>query len=163
MSGFVHAHAEWVVPIVLLLSFMKSLAFVSLVVPSSVVVAIIVALMDMSGVSLWPAGIAIAVGAGLGDWVSYTLGWMLKEKAHHYWPFTRYPELIPRGERFFRRWGAMSVVLCRFFSPLRATVPLLCGIFEMPPLLFQLANWMSAILWAGLVVAIGAGVIRIFG
>ncbi|MDR3533896.1 MAG: DedA family protein [Rhodopila sp.] len=163
MSEFVHAHLAWVVPIILALSFLKSLAFVSLVVPSSIVVAMIVGLMDMSGVSLWPAGVAIWLGAGLGDCVSYEIGWRMKDRVHLYWPFTRYPQLMPRGERFFRRWGAMSVALCRFFSPLRATVPLLCGIFEMPPLVFQLANWLSAIVWAGLVVAIGAGVIRIFG
>ena len=163
IAEFVRAHADWVVPVTLLLSFLKSLAFVSLVVPSSVVVAIIVALMGMSGVSLWPVWIAVTIGAALGDWVSYAIGWRLKERVHGYWPFTRHPELLPRGERFFRRWGAMSVVLCRFFSPLRATVPILCGIFEMPPLVFQLANWLSAPLWAGVVLAIGAGVLRAFG
>ena len=162
MSEFVRAHGDWVVPVVLALSFLKSVAFVSLVVPSSIVVAIIVALMDMSGVSLVPVWVAVFVGAGLGDWLSFAIGWRLKGRVHHYWPFTRYPELMPRGERFFRRWGAMSVVLCRFFSPLRATVPLLCGIFEMPPLVFQVANWISAAIWAALVLAIGAGVIRIF-
>jgi membrane protein DedA with SNARE-associated domain len=163
VTAFVQAHTAWVVPTALLLSFLKSLAFVSLVVPSTLVVAIIVALMGMSGVSLWPVLLAVAVGAALGDWVSYAIGWRLKHRVHAYWPFTRYPELMPRGERFFRRWGAMSVVLCRFFSPLRATVPLLCGIFEMPPLVFQIANWLSAFLWAGVVLAIGAGVLRFFG
>ena len=163
MSDFVHAHGDWVVPVVLALSFLKSLAFVSLVVPSSVVVAIIVTLMGMSGVQLWPVWVAVTIGAGLGDWVSYAIGWRLKHRVHGIWPFNRHLELMPRGERFFLRWGAMSVVLCRFFSPLRATVPLLCGIFEMPPLIFQLANWLSAALWAGLVLAIGAGVLRMFG
>ena len=163
MSHFVHAHPDWVLPVLFALSFLKALAFVSLAVPTSITVGIIVALIDMSDVSLWPAGIALWLGAGLGDWVSYAIGWRLKERAHQYWPFTRHPELMPRGERFFRRWGALSVALCRFFSPLRATVPLLCGIFEMRPLVFQAANWLSAILWAGLVVAIGAGVLRLFG
>jgi membrane protein DedA with SNARE-associated domain len=163
VAAFVRAHADWVVPIAFALTFLKSLAFVSLVVPTTLVVVIIVTLMDMGGVSLWPVLLAVAVGAALGDWASYAIGWRLKHRVHAYWPFTRYPELMPRGERFFRRWGAMSVVLCRFFSPLRATIPLLCGIFEMPPLTFQIANWLSALLWAGVVLGIGAGVLRIFG
>ncbi len=163
MTAFIQAHAAWVVPAALVLSFFKSLAFVSLVVPSSFVVAIIVALMGMSGVSVWPVLLAIAVGAALGDWVSYAIGWRLKDRARHVWPFTRYPELMPRGERFFHRWGAMSVVLCRFFSPLRATVPLLCGMFEMRPAVFQVANWLSAFLWAAVVLLIGEGVLRAFG
>jgi membrane protein DedA with SNARE-associated domain len=163
VHAFVQAHTGWVVPIAFVLTFLKSLAFVSLVVPTTLVITIIVALMDMGGVSLWPVTIAVAVGAALGDWVSYATGWRLKDRVHNYWPFTRHPDLMPRGERFFRRWGAMSVALCRFFSPLRATIPLLCGIFEMPPLVFQIANWLSAFLWAGVVLAIGAGVIRAFG
>ena len=50
----------------------------------------------------------------------------------------------------------MSVALCRFFSPLRATVPLLCGIFEMPSVPFQVANWLSAFVWAGVLLAPGS-------
>jgi membrane protein DedA with SNARE-associated domain len=45
--------------------------------------------------------------------------------------------------------------LCRVFSPLRATIPLLCGIFEMPFWPFQVANWLSAFLWAGVLLAPG--------
>jgi membrane protein DedA with SNARE-associated domain len=155
MIAFFQAHSAWVVPISFALAFLKSLAFVSLVVPSTLVVAAVSAMATLSGVTLWPVWVAISIGAALGDWVSYALGYRLKDRVHHYWPFTRYPELMPRGERFFRRWGAMSVVLCRFFSPLRATVPLLCGIFEMRPLLFQLANWLSAFVWGGVMLWFG--------
>lgn len=162
MIDFFRAHVEWVLPSIFVLSFLKALAFVSLVVPTSVVVAAIGAMVGLSGVSLWPAWLMMTVGAGLGDWVSYGLGLHLKDRARLYWPFTRYPGLLPRGERFFRRWGALSVALCRFFSPLRATVPLLCGIFEMSPWVFQLANWLSAILWATIVLGIGLGVERLF-
>lgn len=163
MTSFIQAHAAWVVPAALLLAFLKSLAFVSLVVPTSFVVAIIVAMVRMGDVPIWPVWLAVAVGAALGDWASYVLGDLLKDRAREFWPFTRHPELMPRGERFFLRWGAMSVVLCRFFSPLRATVPLLCGMFEMPKLVFQIANWLSAPLWAAVVLAIGEGVLSVFG
>jgi membrane protein DedA with SNARE-associated domain len=163
MIAFFQAHVAWVAPISFVLSFLKSLAFVSLVVPSSVVVAAIGALVGMSGVEVWPVWVAISVGAALGDWVSYAAGYRFKDRARQMWPFSRRPDLIPRGERFFHRWGAMSVVLCRFFSPLRATVPLLCGIFEMPVLIFQIANWSSAFLWGGVILGIGVGVGRLFG
>jgi len=95
------------------------------------------------------------LGAALGDWVSYAIGFHLKERAHHVWPLSRRPELLPQAEAFFRRYGMLSVVLCRFFSPLRATVPLLCGVFEMPALRFQVANWLSAPIWAFALLAPG--------
>jgi len=160
VEAFVRAHADWVVPIAFVLTFLKSLAFVSLVVPTTLVVAIIVALMGIADASLWPVVVAVAIGAALGDWVSYAIGWRLKHRVHDWWPFTRYPDLMPRGERFFRRWGAMSVVLCRFFSPLRATVPLLCGVLGMRLRVFQLANWPSAFLWAAAVLGPGAALMH---
>ena len=59
MIGFFQAHAQWVWPIAFVLAFLKSLAFVSLVVPSSVVVAAIGALVGMSGATPWPVWVAI--------------------------------------------------------------------------------------------------------
>jgi membrane protein DedA with SNARE-associated domain len=47
------------------------------------------------------------------------------------------------------------VAIGRFSGPLRATVPLAAGIFEMPWLEFQIANVLSAFLWAGVLLAPG--------
>ena len=154
LIGFVQANAAWAPAIFLAFTFFKSLAFVSLVVPTWFVVAL-GGLVGASGLDFWPIWGAMSIGAGLGDWVSYWIGDRVKGRALSTWPMSRYPEMVMRGERFFRRWGAMSVVLCRFFSPLRATVPLLCGVFEMPWLRFQIANWLSAPLWAFAVLAPG--------
>jgi membrane protein DedA with SNARE-associated domain len=159
MIGFIRAHADWVVPILLVMGFFKSLAIVSLVVPETLMVAMIAALEGTGRLSLWSAWLAVAAGSALGDWASYEIGRRLEDRARHLWPFTRRPDLIPRGERFFHRWGAMSVVLCRFFSPLRATVPLLCGIFQMPRWIFQAANLASAALWAAVLVLVGKGLL----
>ena len=54
------------------------------------------------------------------------------------WPLSRYPEILPRGEAFVENWGVPSIFIGRFFGPLRASVPLAAGIFEMP--YWQLSN-----------------------
>jgi len=64
--------------------------------------------------------------------------------------------MLARGVRFFQRWGIIGIAIGRFFGPLRATVPLAAGIFQMPWLTFQLANFISAFLWAGVLLAPGA-------
>ena len=151
--AFVQDHAAYAVPIAFTLGFLKALAFVTMVVPGITIMLAMGTLIGVSGIEFWPVWLAVSLGSGLGDWVSYSLGYHLKDRVRTIWPLSRHPELLPRGERFFRRFGAMSVVLCRFFSPLRATIPLLCGIFEMPPLVFQVANWLSALLWAWLLLA----------
>ncbi len=155
LIGFVQAHQAWSVPIAFLFAFIKALAFVSLFLPTTVTVLVLGGLIGAAGLPFVPIWLAISLGAALGDWVSFAIGWYVKDRAHRLWPFSRYPEMLPRAELFFRRWGVLSVVFCRFFSPLRATVPLLCGIFEMPRWKFQAANWLSAPVWAFLVLAPG--------
>ena len=154
--SFIQHNSEYAVPIAFALGFIKALAFVTMVVPGITIMLAMGTLVGASGIPFVPVWIAVSIGSGLGDWVSYALGYYLKDRVRTIWPLSRHPDLLPYGERFFRRFGAMSVVLCRFFSPLRATIPLLCGIFEMPPLVFQLANWSSAFLWAWLLLAVPA-------
>ena len=155
LAEFIQAHAAWAAPIAFGIAFLKALAFVSLVVPGMTILLMIGALIGAAHLSFVPVWLAVSVGAALGDWVSYAIGYRLKDRARHVWPLATRPELLPRAERFFARWGSMSVVFCRFFSPLRATIPLLCGIFEMKFWPFQLANWISALLWAGVMLAPG--------
>ena len=155
LTAFIQAHVAWAVPIVFVIAFLKALAFVSLVVPGMTILLTIGALIGAAHIPFVPVWISVSIGAALGDWASYAIGYRLKDRARRIWPFTRRPELLPRAELFFARWGTMSVVLCRFFSPLRATIPLLCGIFEMPFWPFQVANWLSAFLWAGVLLAPG--------
>jgi membrane protein DedA with SNARE-associated domain len=73
------------------------------------------------------------------------------------WPLSKYPNLLPRGEAFVTRWGVPSIFIGRFFGPLRASVPLVAGIFEMPYWRFQFANFTSAFVWAGVLILCGDG------
>jgi len=68
---------------------------------------------------------------------------------------SRHPDLVPRGERFFRRWGTLGIFFGRFFGPLRAALPLVAGICAMPIVPFQIANVASAIVWATGILAPG--------
>ena len=61
-----------------------------------------------------------------------------------------------------KRWGVLAIFIGRFFGPLRASVPLVAGIFRMPFLQFQIANFTSAFVWAGVLLTMGDGVAKIF-
>ena len=64
------------------------------------------------------------------------------------WPLSRYPNLLPKGHEFFEKWGVWAIVIGRFSGPLRASVPIVAGVTQMPQIKFQIANWSSAFLWA---------------
>jgi membrane protein DedA with SNARE-associated domain len=160
--AFVRANAVWAPPIVFALAFGESLAFISLLIPAWGALVAIGALVGAGSLSFWPIWIAGALGAALGDWLSYWIGLKLEYSVQHVWPLSRHPNLIPRGEAFMKRWGALGIVIGRFFGPLRAAVPLVAGIFEMPFWRFQLANFGSAFLWAAVLIALGSGVSKVF-
>jgi len=156
--AFARDHSEWAAPIVFGLAFGESLAFISLLIPAWAALVAMGALIKTGGLSFWPVWIAGALGAATGDWLSYWIGLKLEYSVQHIWPLSRHPDLIPRGERFVKRWGILGIFIGRFFGPLRASVPLVAGIFEMPYWRFQLANFSSAFVWAAVLLTIGDGI-----
>jgi len=152
---FVRVHEAWAAPVVLLLAFGESLAFISLLIPAWGALVAIGALIGASGISFWPVWIAGGVGAALGDWLSYWFGYKYKENVAQIWPLSSYPGLLLRGEDFVRKWGVPSIFIGRFFGPLRASVPLAAGIFEMDYWTFQIANVISALVWAAALLLFG--------
>lgn len=155
MAEFVREHQAWAVPIVLLLAFGESLAFISLLIPAWGALVAIGALIGVSGISFWPVCLAGGLGAALGDWISYWFGCKYKDRVAGMWPLSRYPDLLPRGEAFVKKWGMPSIFIGRFFGPLRASVPLAAGIFEMNYWQFQIANFVSALVWAATLLVFG--------
>ena len=163
MLGFVRAHQSWTAPIVFTLAFGESLAFVSLILPFWGILVGIGTLTGAAGtLDFWIILLAAAIGAALGDWLSYWLGWHYHAQIARMWPLRNYPELLPRGEHFFKRYGAWAIVLGRFSGPLRASIPIVAGAVRMPNWLFQLANWPSAFLWAAVLLIFGADIGKLF-
>ncbi len=157
IAEFVRQHQAWAAPVVLALAFGESLAFISLLIPAWGALVAIGALIGVSGLSFWPVWIAGGVGAALGDWVSYWFGYRYKDNVAQIWPLSKYPGLLRRGEDFVRKWGVPSIFIGRFFGPLRASVPLAAGIFEMPFWPFQIANVVSALVWSAVLLLLGDG------
>ena len=121
---FVKDHEAAAAPIVFLLAFGESFAFISLLLPATVILWGVGALIGASGLNFWPLWAAAVVGAGLGDWISYWIGLRYHHQILHVWPFRRFEAQIEKGLHFLHKWGTAAIFLGRFTGPLRATVPL---------------------------------------
>lgn len=154
--AFVREHQAWAIPIVFLLAFGESLAFLSLLLPSSVILFGIGGLVGASGIAFWPLWIAAGLGGSLGYAVSYWIGLYFKDDVHRWWPFRTRPGLLPRGQTFFDRYGVLGVFLGHFFGPVRAVIPVVAGMCAMRQIPFQIANASSAFLWAAGILAPGS-------
>lgn len=147
-TEFIAAHAHPAYAAVFLLALSESIPVIGVVVPGSAIILAISALVPSGVVALWPLMIAAALGAVVGDGLSYWLGHRYHRETLTLWPLNRYPELIARSEVFFARHGDKSVFLARFTPGVRAFVPLLAGMLRMPPRRFHVANITSALAWA---------------
>ncbi len=155
ITTFADTHRSWAPIVVLLLAFGESIAFVSLVLPFWGMLVALGAVLGGSTAEFLLVWTAASIGAALGDWVSYWLGAHFKDRIAAMWPLSRYPDLLPRGQKFFDRYGAWAIVLGRFSGPFRASVPITAGATRMNQTLFQIANWSSAFLWAFVLLVFG--------
>jgi membrane protein DedA with SNARE-associated domain len=152
---FISAHSGWAFPVMFITSFGESFAFLGLLFPGTSILIVAGTLMSAGSLPYWPVLAGAIIGAVLGDSVSFWLGRRYGGGLCRVWPFTRNPDLLPSGMRFFAKHGGKSVFIGRFFGPVRAVIPLAAGVLRMPRGPFWLANVTSAIVWAPMLVFAG--------
>lgn len=152
---YLHAHPHIGLILALLIAFAESLAIVGAVVPGSVTMTAIGALIGSGVMPFTPTLIAAIVGAFLGDWLSFWIGKRYHQKLKIIWPFRNNLRWLARGEDFFQRHGGKSVVFGRFFGPARSAIPLIAGLMQMSNPRFILAALPSATIWAMIYMAPG--------
>lgn len=148
LTGWIAEYPRWAYIIVGLIAFGESLAVFGLIVPGTVLLFGIGALIGSGTLALWPTLLAVTLGAIVGDAVSFWLGHHFRDHLRDVWPFRRYPLLMQNGEAFFQRHGGKSILLARFIGPVRPIVPAVAGMMQMPVARYLTINVLSALLWA---------------
>ncbi len=159
LLSFAKNHPESAFLIAFLVSFAESFAGLSFLVPGVAIVIGLGAVLQAMGdglASFWPVWLAAALGAILGDWISYGIGRRYHEHVLDIWPISHYRPLLEKALGLFARWGTWTIFIGRFMGPFRATVPLVAGISRMKFWPFQIANVTSALVWAASLLALGA-------
>jgi membrane protein DedA with SNARE-associated domain/membrane-associated phospholipid phosphatase len=131
-----------------LIALLESLALVGLLMPGVILITAAASLAGHQELAIPAVLLAAFLGAVAGDGLSFALGYTQRERVPRLWPFSRHPEWLARGARFFQRYGTLSVFFGRFVGPVRPVVPLIAGMLQMSPRAFTWANLASALLWA---------------
>lgn len=145
---FLMAHPHVAYLAVFLLALSESIPIIGTVVPGTVVILALSALVPSGVLLLWPLLVAATLGAIAGDGLSFWLGHRYHREILGFWPFNRHPELIQSSEAFFERHGTKSVFFARFVPGIRAVIPLLAGMLGMTASRFYAVNIVSALAWA---------------
>lgn len=155
MLALVSAHSALAGPAVGALAFMESLIVIGMFVPAVALMIGVGGLMATGVLDPAPVLLWAVLGAALGDWLSYLLGRRIGPSIYRRWPLSSHRQETAFARLFFRRYGFVSVLLGRFFGPVRATVPLVAGVVRMNHRTFQSANVLSAIIWVPAMLAPG--------
>ena len=148
-------HPHLALFITFLISFSESLAIVGSIIPGSLTMTAIGILAGTGIMRIDFTLMAAGLGAIAGDSASYTLGCLLSDRLPNLWPFNRYPNWLAYGKSYFNQYGSTSVLIGRFFGPMRSIIPLIAGMMHMNHWHFLLANFISGIAWAILYVVPG--------
>ena len=155
--GFVTINIAYAELVVFLLGLAEGIPGLSLLVPSSALFLAIGGVHSAAGGHFWHLWLAAAVGAVVGDCITYTLGRWLRDDVGRLRYFAVHPNALAAGHAVFERWGPLAVLAGKFTGFARPFIPVVAGIVTMPAPLFFAASALSSLAWAGAFLAPGYG------
>lgn len=160
MSGVLDTAARlaspWAYVVLALLAAAESAAFVGLAIPGETAMLLGGFLAFQGRVNLGVMMVAGAVGAVVGDSVSYEIGRRFGQPLKRSRLGRRVGEdRWAKGETYLRAKGGRAVFLSRFIGVLRALVPALAGMSRMPYRTFLPWNAAGGVIWAPSLVLLG--------
>ncbi len=155
ITTWITAHPVAAGGVIFLIAFCDALAVVGIVVPALPLLFAVGTLIGLGHLDGPYALACAALGAFAGDALSYWLGHRWGPSMREHWLFRRYPQLIDRGERMFRKHGSKGIVIARFVGAVRPFVPAVAGMLRMPLRRYMPASLVAALLWAACFLAPG--------
>ena len=132
---------------VMLVAFLESLALVGLILPGTVMMAGLGALIGSGDVNFWQAWLAGIIGCLLGDWISFWLGWRFKKPLHRWSFMKKNKALLDKTEHALHQHSMITILIGRFVGPTRPLVPMVAGMLDLPVAKFILPNIIDWVLW----------------
>lgn len=141
--------------LIFLIAFCDALVVLGIVVPALPLLFAVGALVGLGHINGPYALVCAALGAFVGDGLSYWVGHRWGPQLRTRWPFSRYPQWLDRGEAMFRRHGVKSIVIARFVGAVRPFVPAIAGMLHVPLRRYALPSLAACVVWALLFLAPG--------
>lgn len=150
LLAWIGAHPVAAGAVIFAIAFCDAVIVLGAIVPALPLLFAVGVLIGLGEISGPYALVCAALGALAGDGISFWVGhrWGPRLRAH--WPFSKYPQLLDRGEVLFRRNAIKSILIARYVGPIRPFVPAVAGMLRMPLKRYAPASLLAAISWAAL-------------
>jgi membrane protein DedA with SNARE-associated domain/membrane-associated phospholipid phosphatase len=155
LVAWISAHPLAAGLLIALIAFCDALAVIGIVVPALPLLFAVGALIGLGHIDGVYALACAAIGAFVGDGLSFWIGHRWGSHLSELWLFRRYPQLLARGERVFRRHGSKGIVIARFVGAVRPFVPAIAGMLRMPLKRYAPSSLLACTAWAATFLAPG--------
>ncbi|ADO47016.1 DedA family general envelope maintenance protein YghB [[Enterobacter] lignolyticus] len=103
-----------------------------------------------------PTVVILTTAASLGCWLSYIQGrWLGNTRIVKSWQAQLPAKYHQRATCMFDRHGLLALLVGRFLAFVRTLLPTMAGISGLSNRRFQFFNWLSGLLWVGVVTSFG--------
>jgi len=116
---------------VALVAFLESLALVGLILPGTVMMSGLGALIGSGEVNFWQA------------W----LGWRFKKPLHRWSFMKKNKALLDKTEHALHQHSMFTILVGRFVGPTRPLVPMVAGMLDLPVAKFIIPNLLGCLFW----------------
>jgi len=148
VTDLINQYPAWAGAVVFAVAMLESLAIIGVIVPGVAIMFAIGALISNGTLDMMDTVLWAAAGASFGDGLSYALGRHYDKRIYQLSWFKKNPNVLNKGHQFFEKYGVISILIGRFVGPIRAVIPLVAGILDMPLKRYVPINIIASILWA---------------
>jgi len=148
ISAWLEAYPEWLGLALFIVACSECLAIVGLLMPGTVLLFAIAVMAGSGALGLGETLLLGFFGGLLGDLLSYGLGFRFKNRISQLPGLRTHPEWLSGTERYFQRFGAVSLLIGRYIGPLRPLLPMVAGMLRMPFIQFLLISLLAAAGWS---------------
>jgi len=148
MATWLESYPEWLGLALFLVACSECLAIVGLLMPGTVLLFAIAVMAGSGALGLGETLLLGFFGGLLGDVLSYGLGFRFKNRIGQLPLLRHHPEWLAATERYFQRFGAISLLIGRYIGPLRPLLPMVAGMLRMPFWRFLLISLLAAAGWS---------------
>lgn len=131
-----------------IVAFVESLAIVGSIVPGTITMGIVGSMVGAALLPLVPTILIAFSGSYVGDIISFIVGKRCRQWVKNLTWIKKNDQWLSKAEEFIKNYGFMSIVIGRFFGPMRSMVPMIAGTLKMNNIKFLIAAIPSAMLWA---------------
>ena len=146
MTLWLEANPQWLALSIFAIACLECLAVAGILIPGTVVLFTLAVLAGSGALPLWQTLLLAYAGGLLGDAISYGLGRRFHQGIRGLPVLRDHPEWLGSAEKYFQRYGVVSLLVGRYIGPLRPMLPLVAGMLDMPFIRFVLVSMLVSVI-----------------